>query len=150
MTGVEWSPAGQLPGTGISLAKNVTIRWSARGLVLTVMLVLLPTFHLLSYCNPLGNCRAALLVTLAEQAACKPTALLRTRSVLHQLSCCRQDASLLCRPGSYRDIRHDERPRLCRGHSSCRMSHPFIPLGAPVSPCLGRLLHRLTRSAIQS
>ena len=100
------------------------------------------TFHLLSCCNSLGNCRAALLVTLAEQLACNGAL---TRSVLYQLSCCRQDASLLCRPASYRDIRHDERPRLCRGHSSCRMSHPFIPLGAPVSLCLGRLLHRLTQ-----
>ena len=67
---MEWSPAGQLPGTGISLAKNVTIRWSARGLVLTVMLALLLSTCLLSYyCNSLGNCRAALLVTLAEQHA---------------------------------------------------------------------------------
>ena len=97
------------------------------------------TFHLLSHCNLFGDRRAALLVTLAEQGA---TALCLTRSLLHQLS----PRCISALPGSYRDIRHDERPRLRRGHSSCRMSHPCIPLGAPVSLCLvGRLLHRLTQ-----
>ena len=61
VTGVEWSPAGQLPGTGISLAKNVTIRWSARGLVLTVMLVLL-----------LSTCRLAFLTVTRSAIAAQP------------------------------------------------------------------------------
>jgi hypothetical protein len=92
------------------------------------------TFHLLSYCNSLGNCRAALLVTLAEQRA---TALLLAHWLLHQLSCCLPPRCshpwLLCQEASYRDIRHDERPRLHRGHSSCRMS----PLAMSLPPCAG-------------
>ena len=35
-----------------------------------------------------------------------------------------QPRCILAQPGKYRDIRHDERPRLRRGHSSCRSYVP--------------------------
>ena len=44
-----------------------------------------------------------------------------------------QPRCILAQSGKYRDIRHDERPRLHRGHSSCRMS----PLAMSLPPCAG-------------
>ena len=40
---------------------------------------------------------------------------------------------LICTYIKYRDIRHDERPRLRRGHSSCRMSQPSLCILVPLS-----------------